>query len=480
MSDAKRIAKNIALVVGGGTFRAVLMPLFTFLIARKLGTENFGKYSFALSLAYVLVILGEMGLPKMVVRELATHKEDVNKYIGDMTILRLITGLASMGVIIIIIEINSRTADSRLPLFLIGLSFLVFTGLRRFFDAIFQAFEVMKYQALVDMVDILLTFGVGTALLFNGYGLMGVAFAMMAGATISMALDFIILTRKLGKPKFTFDWAFWRKMALGALPFGIIGLITFLFGYTSTVVVSLVKDNHQAGLFSSAYRLIMAVTIIPATCMTVIFPFLTRIGSHSPSRYREVVRLLVKYLSCLSIPISGLIVIEATQLISSFYGRAYVEARPALWILAAIPLFSFIYIPLIDLLNAHYKQKLNVIAILMSAAINITLCFILSPLFGFVGAAISTLVAEGFLFIIMLFFSWKHMKIHPRHFNNWKPLLATVAAFCTCLPLRNMLPFFPVLITYFLLYAAVLLALRTFDVRDISLFKSLLPNKATY
>ncbi len=480
MSDARRIAKNIVLVVGGGTFRAVLMPLFTFIIARKLGTENFGKYSFALSLAYVLVILGEMGLPKMVVRELATHKEDVNKYIGDMTILRLITGLASMGVIMIVIEINSRAADSRLPLFLIGLSFLVFTGLRRFFDAIFQAFEVMKYQALVDIVDILLTFGVGTALLFNGYGLMGVAFAMMAGATISMALDFIILTRKLGKPEFTFDWFFWKKMALGALPFGIIGLITFLFGYTNTVLVSLVKDNYQAGLFSSAYRLIMAVAVIPATCMTVVFPFLARIGNSPTNRHREAIRLLVKYLSCLSIPISGLLVIEATQLISSLYGKAYVEAKPALWILAAIPLFSFTYIPLIDLLNAHYKQRLNVIAIMLSAVINITLCLILAPLYGFVGAAISTLVAEGILLLIMLFFSWKHMRIHPRSFNNWKPLLATITAFCACLPLRNMLPFFPVLITYFLLYTVALLTLRTFDRRDINLFKTLLPSRANF
>ena len=51
MSDAKRIAKNIILIVGGGTFRAVLMPLFTIFIARQLGTEGFGAFSFALSLA---------------------------------------------------------------------------------------------------------------------------------------------------------------------------------------------------------------------------------------------------------------------------------------------------------------------------------------------------------------------------------------------------------------------------------------------
>jgi O-antigen/teichoic acid export membrane protein len=461
--------------MGGGIFRAVLLPLFTIFIARQLGTEGFGAYSFALSLAYILVIVGEMGLPKMVVRELATHKEDVARYIGDLTILRLITGLASMGIIYMILVLSSRSADTRLPLFLIGLSLLVFTGLRRFFDAIFQAFEVMKYQALVDMVDVLLTFGVGTALLFNGYGLMGIAFAMMVGATVSMAMDFIILTRKLGKPVFSFDLAFWKRMALGALPFGVIGLLTYLFGYSNTVLLSLLKGDYQAGLFSSAYRVIWMLAIIPATCMTAIFPFLARIGKSPDGRHRDAIRLVVKYLACLSLPFSGLLVIYAPHIISAVYGKSYTSASPALWILAAIPLFSFAYIPLIDLMNAQYKQRFSVIAILLCAAINTGLCLILAPLLGVVGAAISTLVAEACLFAITMFFSWKHLRINPRMFNFWKPLVASLTAALTFLPLRNILPPLEMIIAFFLIYLAALLALRTFDGEDRHLFRSLLP-----
>jgi O-antigen/teichoic acid export membrane protein len=475
LNDAKRIAKNIALIAGGGTFRAVLMPLFTIFIARQLGTEGFGAFSFALALASVLVIVGEMGLPKMVVRELSTHKEDVAKYIGDLSILRLITGIASMGLIYLVLVLSSRSPDTRLPLFLIGLSLLIFTGLRRFFDAIFQAFEVMKYQALVDMVDILLTFGVGTALLFNGYGLMGIAFAMMVGATISMAMDFIILTRKLGRPVFSFDLAFWKRMALGALPFGVIGVLTFLFGYSNTVLLSLFKGDYQAGLFSSAYRVIWMLAIIPATCMTAVFPFLTRVGKSQDGRHNNAIRLVIKYLACLSLPFAGLLAIYAPQIISAVYGKSYTSASPALWILAAIPLFSFAYIPLIDLMNSQYKQRFSVIAILICAGINTGLCLLLAPLMGLVGAAVSTLVAEACLFAITLFFSWKHMRISPRMFYFWKPLLASVAAAMAFLPLRNILPPPQMIIAFFLIYLVVLLALRTFDSEDRRLLRAILP-----
>jgi len=451
------------------------MPLFTIFIARELGTEGFGAFSFALALASIMVIVGEMGLPKMVVRELTNNKEDVGKYIGDLSILRLITGLASMGIVAMILVFAPRASDTRIPLFLIGLSLLVFTGLRRFFDAIFQAFEVMKYQALVDMVDILLTFGVGVALLFNGYGLMGIAFAMMVGATISMAMDFIILTRKLGKPVFSFDLSFWKKMALGALPFGVIGVLTFLFGYSNTVLLSLFKGDEQAGLFSSAYRVIWMLAIIPATCMTAIFPFLARIGKSSAGRQKDAIRLVIKYLACLSLPFAALLALCAPQIISLVYGKSYTGASTALWILAAIPLFSFTYIPLIDLMNSQYKHRFSVIAILLCAAINTGLCLVLAPLLGMVGAAVSTLVAEACLFGIIIFFSWKHLHIHPRIFNLWKPVLASLTAALGMLPLRNVLPLPQMLIAFFLVYIAALLALRTFDLEDRALFRSLIP-----
>jgi len=451
------------------------MPLFTIFIARELGTEGFGAFSFALSLASILVIVGEMGLPKMVVRELTNHKEDVAKYIGDLTVLRLIAGLASMGIVAMILVFTPRAPDTRIPLFLIGLSLLIFTGLRRFFDAIFQAFEVMKYQALVDMVDIVLTFGVGTALLFSGYGLMGIAFAMMVGATISMAMDFIILTRKLGKPEFTFDLAFWKKMALGALPFGVIGVLTFLFGYSNTVLLSIFKGDEQAGLFSSAYRVIWMLAIIPATCMTAVFPFLARIGKSSDGKHKDAIRLLVKYLACLSLPFAALLAINAPHIIAAVYGKSYTGASPALWILAAIPLFSFAYIPLIDLMNSQYKQRFSVIAILLCAAINTVMCLLLAPLLGLIGAAVSTLVAEACLFGITIFFSWKHMRIHPRIFNLWKPMLASLTAALAMLPLRNILPLAQMVIAFFLIYIAALLILRTFDTEDRRLFRSLIP-----
>lgn len=67
-SDVKRILRNIGYIFGCGVFRALLTPLFLVIIARRLGAEDFGSYSFAVFLASILLVLGDMGLSKLVVR----------------------------------------------------------------------------------------------------------------------------------------------------------------------------------------------------------------------------------------------------------------------------------------------------------------------------------------------------------------------------------------------------------------------------
>jgi O-antigen/teichoic acid export membrane protein len=450
------------------------MPLFLIIIARKLGTEGFGKFSFAFSLASIFLVLGDMGLTKLVVRELAPRREQASKYMGNLLLLRLATGALGIAAIWVVLVLAGKTGDTGMALFLIGLSLILFTGLRRFFDAIFQAFEEMRYQAYMDLVDIFLTFGVGVAAVYAGLGLHGVALAMVTGACISSGLDFIVLMRKVGRPSFSIDWPFLRKLALGAMPFAVIGLVTFLFGYANTVLVSLLKGDHQAGLFSSAHRIIWGLALIPATTMTAVFPFLSRIRKQPMERHHETIRRVIKYLACISLPFCVLLILYAPRIINLVYGQDYSGAVPALWIMALAPVFSFAYIPLVDLLNAHYRQGLNVRSILLCAALNLAVCMLLTYWLGFVGAAAAVLVAELALFGFTMFFSWRYMGCHPRLFAYWKIPAAAILAGLVLIPLRAYIPLPAGVCVFLTLYLGLLLLIRAFDDADWSMLRTLI------
>jgi O-antigen/teichoic acid export membrane protein len=471
--DIRRILRNIGYIFGGGVFRAVLTPLFLVIIARRLGAEDFGGYSFAFSLASILLVLGDMGLSKLVVRELSPRREEASRYLGGLLLLRLATGAAGILVLYAFIRWAGRRGDVGWALLLIGVSLVLSTGFRRLFDAIFQALEEMKYQACMDMVDVFLTFGLGVYAVRSGWGLQGVALAMFYGSTVASILDFLLLVRKVGRPRLQWELDFMKSLIKGALPFAGMGLITFLFGYMNTVIISLFRGDWQAGLFSGAYRVVWGMALIPATVMTAVFPYLSRTRGEGKA-HGVLVGRVVKYLSMLSLPFSLLLLLYSRQVMELLYGAEYSGGVPALAIMAAAPVFSFAYIPLADLLNAHYRHRRSLAALLTAALVNAFLCLVLVQLMGISGAAVATLAAEAVLLAAILYFSWRDMGVHPASLAYWRVGLAALVAGVLLLSIRPFLPMFAGITLYFLFYFPMLRVARAFDGWDRELVLSAL------
>lgn len=348
------------------------------------------------------------------------------------------------------------------------------TGLRRLFDAVFQALEEMKYQAYMDMIDIFLTFGLGLAGVYSGWGLHGVALAMFYGSTIASLLDFLVLVRKVGRPylrRDLKDLEFLKSLLRGALPFAGMGLITFLFGYMDTVILSLFRDDGLAGVFSGAYRVVWGMALIPATVMTAVFPYLSRTRARGDD-HGELIKRVVKYLSVLSLPFSTLLLIYSREVITLLYGFEYESGVPALAIMAAAPVFSFAYIPLADLLNANYRHGRSLLSLGVAALVNAFLCLVLVQFMGMVGAAVATVAAEALLLVSMLCFCWKEMGLHPRSLAYWRVAMAALAAGGMILPLRGYLPLPAGVSLYFLVYFPILRWSGAFDAWDKGLLVS--------
>lgn len=477
-SDIKRIIRNIGYIFGCGVFRAVLTPVFLVIIARRLGTEDFGSYSFAFSLASILLVLGDMGLSKLVVRELSPRREQASRYLGGLITLRLLTGVVGTLVLYGFIHWAGRRGDTRQALLLIGISLVLSTGFRRLFDAVFQALEEMKYQAYMDMVDIFLTFGLGIFCVHAGWGLHGVALAMFYGSTTASLLDFAVLMKKVGKPRLRLDLGFLKSLVKGALPFAGMGLITFLFGYMDTVIVSLFRGDGQAGIFSGAYRVIWGMALIPTTVMTAVFPYLSRTRGEGEA-HGELMGRVVKYLSMLSLPFSTLLLLYSRQVMTLLYGAEYSGGVPALAIMAAAPIFSFAYIPMADLLNAHYRHRRSLAALGAAALVNAFLCLLLVQFMGISGAAVATLAAEAVLLGAILYFSWREMGVHPASLAYWRVAVAALVAGAVILPLRKSLPLPAGISLYFLIYFPVLRLARAFDGWDKELALSVLRGAAS-
>src|SRR6056297_2238351 len=103
------------------------IALFYFIfLARYLGADNFGKYTFAISFMTLFSVLIQFGIFKVVAREIARDKKKIKKYLGSAMFFNVVVGILVLGIAYLIINLTSYPRLTRV--------FVYFAGLMVFFD----------------------------------------------------------------------------------------------------------------------------------------------------------------------------------------------------------------------------------------------------------------------------------------------------------------------------------------------------------
>ena len=87
---SRRIAANF-LSLAGSQFisRIVQLAIFVYL-ARFLGKNDFGIFSFGLAFAFLFVIIADFGLSTLIVREISRDKKSAPKYLSNSITIKLL------------------------------------------------------------------------------------------------------------------------------------------------------------------------------------------------------------------------------------------------------------------------------------------------------------------------------------------------------------------------------------------------------
>ena len=129
----------------GGRILTLLLMIY---LARSLGSLGFGKLSFAISFTSLFLILSDLGITTLTVREVARDKERGPEYIGNNATLKLILSIFTFLAISISVSLMKIPLDTRFVIYLIGAR-IIFDNMGGFFGAVFQAYEEMKYIMMV-------------------------------------------------------------------------------------------------------------------------------------------------------------------------------------------------------------------------------------------------------------------------------------------------------------------------------------------
>ena len=406
MSNVKTIFSNMSWLFVSQIIASVCGFIWTIVIARYLGVNDYGILGFAISLTGILAITMDLGVNSHVVREIATNYDLTPKYLGNAIPLKslFVIGTFILTLIILILMKANQLTITITLLFTIEMVFKTFIGL---LNGSFQAYEEGKYQGIGNiLLNIILLIFILISI-FTDLGIFGITLSYVVANFIPLVYEYVIFTKKFAKPKFEFDIDFCRTITMLALPFALSGIFYSIYYSVDTVMLSNMIGDYATGIYNASYKLISVLTVFYSVYTAVIYPVMSKFFKNDEKLLVVVFEKSVKYLSLVIIPIAIATVLYSTDIVQLIFGIEFNESSSALSILIWTVCLLFINGACGTLLNASHKEMTVTKVYFIAAVFNIVLNLFMIPHYSYVGAAISTVLSDLLILIISLYVIYK-------------------------------------------------------------------------
>ena len=266
MNRFQLIAKNIGFLLLSQIITLILGFVYIIYIARYLGTAGFGILSFAIAFTGIFVVLVDLGLNMLTVREVSRDKSLAGKYLGNTIVIKLILAVFMLSLIFLVVNIVFKYPQETVNVvYLMGFS-VIFGSFSGIFYSIFQANEKMEYLSYGQIIYSFLMFAGVLIAIYYGLGIYAFASVYLAVSVVVLIYSVFVCSWKFALPKFEIDLNFWKLIIIEALPFALTSIFVLIYYYIDTVMLSILIHNSNSiiGWYSAAYRIVMPLSFIPA------------------------------------------------------------------------------------------------------------------------------------------------------------------------------------------------------------------------
>ena len=426
MSSYQKFVKNVGMVGITNSLillqRLLLLPLIT----KILGAESYGIWIQIVVTINLIAPLARLGLNESIIRFLAVKKDRHEIQEGVYSVLTLVLALALAIAFLLVIFANPIANFFRAEIILVNiLAFIIiFESLNLILFSVLLTFQEVGKYALFTLLKVFLESGLIIAAVFLGYGLLGaVTSLLIVGVTMFLIL-FSLLLKRIGIKIPTFSPI--REYLHFSLPRMVSGISYWTVAFGDRYLVGFFLGTLFVGYYAPAYTLGNVLNFFLYPFFVVLPAILAT--SFDKNRIEEVktyLRYSFKYFLMIAIPsVLGLsilskelLLILSTQEIAS--NSYYVTPFIALSILLyGITSFHG------QILRLVKKTKIQGSIWMAAALLNLGLNIIFIPLFGILGAAITTLLSYALAFLLIRYVASKELRLEV----DWKFVMKSVMA----------------------------------------------------
>ena len=410
MTETKKIISvNIFWLLIQNAIKLIFSLTISLYLAKYLGPEDFGIYSYSISILAVLLIFTNLGIHPILIRELVDNKINKTSLLGSSFALKLLGG--TIGFILMGFLGGYFGFDSKTGIVILMMSPIILLRSLNILDSYFQSKKENKYPAIANIISII----VSSILIFILINLkfeleyFALIYVLESAILISALLFYYLRKSELQK------WIVSLKISLNILkeswPLIIAGVASIINYKIDHIYIGSMLSSSVLGNYSAAAKVSEFWWVIPTILNTVFYPILINLRSLNYNKYKRFLAVVIISCFCFGIIFSFLVTHFSENIILLLFGNKYNLAGEylSLYIWSTLPYFT-----LFILSNVIYLENLIRKNLVISAASilgNLILNYFLVQEYGASGAIYATLLVGLISYSLLGYYIFNNTKL---------------------------------------------------------------------
>jgi O-antigen/teichoic acid export membrane protein len=454
----RRIVRGGALRFGSYVMLMAMSVLAASLLTRHLGVVRFGEYTTVLSLTGVVAAVTDVGMSMIGSREFAVREgAERDALMSDLLGLRV--ALTGAGVLLVAGFAIVAGYDPALGVgaVLASLGTVALVVQHTHTIPITAALRLGTLSAL-DLARQALSVGAIVALVLLGAGLLP-----LLSVVLAVNLVLIPPTARLARHQISLRFGLrprrWLSLLRLTVSFSLATAVGTVYVYTAQILVSIVSDAHQSGLFAASFRIFVVITTVPSVLVGGALPVLARAARDDRERLAYAMQRIFEVSLIVGVAAALTTLAGAEFMIAVVAGHKFAASAEVLQIQGMALIATFLLAGWSYALLSLKQYKGLLLANLAAFATSVSLTIVLAGSHGARGAAVATICGESVLAVgSLLALLHTSVELRPKLAVLAKVALAATPA--VALALDSSLPSLPRVLLVLSVYASLIALTR--------------------
>ena len=388
------------------------------LISTYLGKSGYGAYTTVYEFLAFFAIIADFGIFQIAVKEMSAYPDRRREIFGNIFTLRICLSTFAMLLSIAAAFLIPKYSGTPIPLGIAiasGTTFL--TIIFGTLSSVLQVDLRMQWNVLALIAAKFVALGWMVVTIFRWLpedperGFFQLLVAGIVGGLLQVLITFLA-ARKSTEISLRFDFKFWREILAKTLPYGAAVLLATIYVRIDVILLSLLRSQEEVGIYGVAARILENLAVISIFFLNSALPAITRLFQDNREKLKQLLQHAFDFLILIGLPIAVggitlaypiIALVSSPEFLSNLAENFY-GSDIALQILLVAMLFAYLgNLFGFTLLAGNQQVKLmyvNAAAVIFNVVSNL----VVIPIWGFRGAAATSVASQIFVCILGFFF----------------------------------------------------------------------------